>query len=174
MLSGRRRGLETVSTPAAKLHIQEKAGGERVDVIPTSLDNGYDPQLASAGGAGTMAKNGGLTNGNNGGSNGGRVRARVDERLPLVEQRLGSTSGAQDLEEGTLLSARNGARGNARSGGGGIEDGEGVDSGGGDNSGGWMKIDVLHEILVPMKLLEQKQVRTALFVYVLFSVRKYF
>ena len=165
-------------TPEAKFHIKEEAAGESVGARSTSLSNGYDPQLANGGVTGAMANNGGdsgcLTVVNNVGSNGSSIQAHVDERLPLVEQRLGSPSGGRDLEA-ELRGADYGASGNARSASGGIEEGERVvDASSAERPAGWRKVDVLHECLLPMKLFEQKQVRMVLFVYVLFSVRTHF
>ena len=159
----------------------------------TELDNGYDFGLAKAdrvrshSGGGGGGRGGGSTPGSacnseletvgNNTCNGNSAQARAEERLPLARRRSRSSSGAQDLEGGELLSsAHGGAHGNARSASDGIRQGGGVDAGGGESQGEarWRQNACLRECLLPIKLLEEKRVRTVLFVYVLFSVRVFF
>lgn len=154
----------------AEFHSQEAAADERGGVGTTNLHKCYDPQLAIGGGvratAGSGGKHGCLIVGDK-----GSVQARLDDRLPLVEQHPSSPTEARELEGGALLNVHGGARGNAQSGGDRIEEGEAVDPGGGEGQRQRRRIAFLRECLPPMKLLEQKRVRTVVFVYVLFSVR---
>lgn len=148
-LSGCRCGFEHILTPKADHGIEEVPADKGGSSSVTCVYNGYDPQLASGG--------------NNDGCNGNSVQVVPDERLPLVWQR----SGARKLEGGELRSAHDGAGGNAKS----IGGREGADAGGGEIRGGGGRRAFLTECLLPMKLLKQKRVRTAMLVYVLVSVR---
>ncbi|CAM9442411.1 unnamed protein product, partial [Laminaria digitata] len=51
-----------------------------------------------------------------------------------------------------------------------IGEDEGVDAGSGESREGRRRIAFLRECLLPMKLLEEKRVRTVMFVYALFSL----
>lgn len=185
-LSGCRRGFEPLPTSEAELHSQEAAADEGGRVEMPNLDNAYDPELAnvdrvrlhSGGGRGGATPGstdkGGYEIVNNGGCNGSFAQARAEEQLPLARRRSRSSSGAQDLEAGELHSSVHGrAYGSSRLEGAGVRQGGGFDAVGGESRGGGRrrKNPCLRECLLPVKLLEDKRVRTILFVYVLFSVR---
>eukprot|EP00904_Undaria_pinnatifida_P006139 jgi/Undpi1/2655/HiC_scaffold_13.g06033.m1 len=173
--SGDRPGFKAIPTPEAEFNNHAEAAHAKGDVRAISLDSGYDPQLTSGRGARTTAgsgsggKPGCLAAGTNRRSDICSTQARVEEQLPLVEQRPRSPSVARKLEGEHLLSILDGAHRSTSSGVSGIEEDEGVDGGGFESRRGWWRIGFLQECLLPMKLLEQRRVRSILFVYVLFS-----
>lgn len=189
---GYRHGFEPLPIPEAEFRSEKSATDNGRGPELTSLENGYDPELAKAnrvhshsanggggGGRGTTpgrgGKNGCLAVGIGGGGNGSSVHTRVNERLPLVEQRLGSPNGARELQGREVYSSMNGsALASARWGGGDIGQGGGSDAGSGENGGEKRssRNACLREFLLPFTMLEEKRVRTVLFVYVLFSVSK--
>lgn len=179
-LSGCRPGFKAIPTPEAEFNNHAEAAHAKGDVRAISLDSGYDPQLTSGRGARTTAgsgsggKPGCLAAGTNRRSDICSTQARVEEQLPLVEQRPRSPSVARKLEGEHLLSILDGAHRSTSSGVSGIEEDEGVDGGGFESRRGWGRIGFLQECLLPMKLLEQRRVRSILFVYVLFSVSRAF
>ena len=158
ILSGCRRGFESISKPMAELPSQEAAAEEGENGSTPCLTNGYDPQLARGG--------------NNGGCNGSSVEARAHERLPLVRQGLGSPNGERELKGGELCSVHGGAGKTARSGEGGAVEGEGIDAYGGESGGGGSRMAFLTQCLSPIKLFSEKRVRTFLFLYAFVSVRR--
>lgn len=183
-----RRGFEPIPTPKAELLRQEAVAGEGEGVQTTRLEIAYDPQLANGGGEGVISGSGGEpgreTVGNGRGGNGTRsVRAGAEERLPLVRQPLGPASKAREMEGGGLHSVYNGVRGDTRpgagGGGGGVEGdgkyaggGGGGAGGGGESRGEARRAAFLREVLLPLKLLESERVRTVMFAYIVFSVRR--
>ena len=186
-LSGCRHGFEPLPTSEAELHSQEATADEGGGVEVPNLDNAYVPEVAkvdrvrshSGGGRGGATPGsvdkGGCETVSNGRCNGSSAQARAEERLPLARRRSRSSSGAQDLEAGELHSSVHGrAYGSSRSGGGGIRQSGDFDTVVGESRGGGRgrKNACLRECLLPVKLLEEKRVRTILFVYVLFSVRR--
>ena len=171
-LSGCRRGFESIPTAKAKLHNQAAVADESEGVQTSCLDIGYNPQLANGGVGGRNVASGAGDKrereivGSGSGGNGNRsVRAGAEERLPLVRQSFGSSSGERALEGQGVRSVYNGAHdqivvGGVGGGGGGVSRGEG------------RRAAFLREVLLPLNLLKEQRVRTIMFAYVLFAVRR--
>lgn len=177
-LSGCRRVFEPIPTTEAEIHSQEATADKEGGVEMTPLDNANDLQFASGGRGRATAGSGGetepVTVGDSEGFKSSNVQARANDRLPLIQQRLRSPSRARELEGAELRSVNDGARRYARSTRDSTGEGEGVDAGSGESREGGRRIAFLRECLLPMKLLEEKRVRTVMFVYALFSVRREF
>lgn len=185
-LSGCRRGFETLRTSEAELRNQKAAmdGGGGFKTI--NIDNGHDPEVpeadrsrsefasdggGSSGGEGTGGTPGvadiiGYETVGNGGHNGSSAYTRAEERTPLAGPRLQWSSRAPDLEgRKSHSSVYGGAYGSSRSEGGEIGSGESLEE------GKTRKSAYMREFLMPFRLLEEKRVRTILFVFFVFSVR---
>lgn len=192
-LSGCRHGFESLPASKAEFHNHYAAVGEGGGVKIADLDNAHDLELAknnlvrshsaSSGGDGCgegavsgFAGKGGCKAIGNGGCNGSSAQTRAEEQLPLAGRSSLSYSGTPDLEGRELRSnVHDGTRGSARSGGVDIRQDGNFDAGSGESrqEGKGRKKAFLRECLLPMKLLEEKGVRTILFVYALFSVRSH-